>query len=198
MIDINDGIIRILPIYSLWNENESDERIAFYESCDTSLIYTGKVHKNPDNSPISWYMIDLRPESIDVITLDHIDDTHPVGSTINDLCRIWYNYKHTQIIRPLTDIRYGTMMLADLTYFAWSECITDNAHISSTQRYQDALYIKYYSAADASRPTLCIPSITEGGWPDEYLYECQAVKPMPRIEVHLRDAFCHEFSYVTK
>ncbi|MBR3074268.1 MAG: hypothetical protein IKH11_00740 [Bacteroidales bacterium] len=96
------------------------ESRAFYSSIDTSLVYKGWVHKATSSHPADyWCAADMRLTSIDVITLEDYDASHPAGSSLNDILQIKYWFKYQLITKPLAEFGYGDLMLMD--YFPYED-----------------------------------------------------------------------------
>ena len=100
------------------------ESRAFYSSIDTSLVYKGWVHKTTSSHPADyWCAADMRLTSIDVITLEDYDSSHPAGSSLNDILQVVYWYKYQLIKKPLAEFGYGDLMLMD--YFPYKDGMND-------------------------------------------------------------------------
>lgn len=96
------------------------ESRAFYSSIDTSLVYKGWVHKVSSSHPADyWCAADMRLTSIDVITLEDYDASHPAGSSLNDILQAVYWYKYQTVKKPLAEFGYGDLMLMD--YFPYKD-----------------------------------------------------------------------------
>ena len=93
------------------------ESRAFYEAADTSLTF--RLHKpspaHPERGKVA--AIDWRITGINVITLENLDKNHPAGSSMNNILNIEYEYKNKRCLLPLTEVKYGTIMLSD--YFPY-------------------------------------------------------------------------------
>ena len=83
----------------------------FYQEKDTSLCFrkikTRKVEYE-NVCAIDWRMVDF-----DVITLIDYDKNHPAGSSLKDVLILQYWYKTKLIAIPLSEIKYGSIMLSD-------------------------------------------------------------------------------------
>ena len=87
----------------------------FYRSLDTSLIYKGYLLLYyGERQYETWCAIDWQITEMDVVCLKDWDEEHPAGSSIKEKCFIEYNYMHRPHSKPLTDIKYGELMLCDI------------------------------------------------------------------------------------
>ena len=89
------------------------ESRAFYQAADTSLTFKMRRpnRAHPERGTVG--AIDWRITSIQVTVLENLDDSHPAGSSINDLVGFEYGYKNKWYSIPLSEIKYGAIMLID-------------------------------------------------------------------------------------
>ena len=88
----------------------------FYNEIDTNLVFKGwvkyrgayRAHMESD-----WSLIDWRITGIEVKAIEDFDEKHPAGSSLNDVMELCYSYKKSFMIVPLSDFKYGRMMLTD-------------------------------------------------------------------------------------
>ena len=174
-IEISYYNIYISPVCGEFDESFDLQSRSFYNSLDTSLSYTGKVPVKKFNGGYRELpsAIDWRLKGIDVYSLEDFDTDHPAGSSLNDLCQIWYDYKHCRVIRPLTDICYGTLMLTD--YYK--------------SRGESGAGLKIY-LYDSS---VDIPEMK--AYPDykKIIYEHTEESAFPKVEVRITDGFGRDF-----
>ena len=85
----------------------------FYAQLDSSLTfqvirtpYTKVEHQ--DICAIDWRII-----SIDIVALERYDENHPAGNSLNDIMSIEYTYKGKEVLLPLSEVHYGSIMLSD-------------------------------------------------------------------------------------
>ena len=123
---VETSYIRIYQVVSISLEGESElsmrcsdnldfdaESRAFYQAADTSLTFKLRRpnHAHPERGTIG--AIDWRIASIEATTMEDFDENHPAGSSMNDLLCFEYEYKNKRHSIPLTEIKYGTIMLID-------------------------------------------------------------------------------------
>lgn len=169
--------VGLIPVCNGYDESQDAESRAFYNTLDTSLFFSGRLKKTPAHLKYMdfWCAIDLRISTIEIITTEDYDDEHPAGSLLNDLCQIWYTYKHCKVARPLTDIKYGALMLTDyypLNPDADGAALPINIHLRSAQVPD----LKVYPDSEVNKY-------------DDY----KDFQPFPKIEVRISDAFGREF-----
>ena len=92
---------------------------------------------------------------------------------MNDRCQIWYRYKHCLVIRPLSDVRYGTLMLTD--YYPYNEGFGETISI----------YL-YDSSVD-------IPKMKAYPEYKKFMYQHPREAAIPKVEVRITDAFGNEY-----
>jgi len=157
-------------------EYDSDSR-RFYKAIDTNLTYSGKrpALTSATMSRSCWCAVDWRLCDVDIITLDDYDDAHKAGSSINDLCQVWYEYKHSYILRPLEDLTYGTAMLTDYYPYSWSSTTVGGFSICLFKRSED------------NHPKKEYPEYKK------FAYQRNNTTPFPPVEVRITDAFGREF-----
>lgn len=93
----------------------------FYQANDTSLCFRKiktRKEEHKDVCAIDWRMVDF-----DVITLIDYDKDHPAGSSLKDVLVLEYWYKTKRISIPLSEIKYGSMMLSD--YYPFDSDFSD-------------------------------------------------------------------------
>lgn len=168
--------IEIKPVCAEFDKEFDTQSREFYSSLDTSLTYTGKVSVKKFNGGFREKpsAIDWRFNSIEIFTLEDFDPKHPAGSSLNDLCQIWYRYKHALVIRPLSDVRYGTLMLTD--YYPYNEGFGETIQI----------YL-YDSSVD-------IPKMKVYPEYKKFTYQHPAESAFPKVEVRITDAFGNEYT----
>lgn len=176
-IDVSmfDTYLIIVPKVSYYNNDFDAESRAFYSSIDSSLSYTGKVYSRAFNGGYHkvFSAVDWRLNILEVTTLEDFDELHPAGSSLSDLIEIRYNYKHAMILRPLSDIQYGTMMVTDYfpeETFDWYSDLTLCLYKSPVNNYREI--------HECARN---VPPLSFGE------------VPFPSIEIRLSDAFGREF-----
>ena len=86
----------------------------FYEALDTALVFKGRLVITGANLYLkTWELLDMRISSVDVTALADYDKSHPAGSSLNDVLTLSYRYKRGWTSQPLSDIKYGDVMLGD-------------------------------------------------------------------------------------
>ena len=114
--NLEPGCIGIQPLYS-YDEAFEQESRQFYKSLDTALVFKGYLKIRNKNMYMKyWNLLDMRISSIEVTALAAFDETHPAGSSLNDILNISYWYKRIRITKPVSEISYGSMMLADFVH----------------------------------------------------------------------------------
>lgn len=114
--NLEPGCIGIQPLYA-YDEAFEQESRQFYKSLDTTLVFKGYLKIRNKNMYMKyWNLLDMRIVSIEVIALESFDEKHPAGSSLNDVLNISYWYKRTWITKPVSEISYGSMMLADFIH----------------------------------------------------------------------------------
>lgn len=85
----------------------------FYNEADTSLSFKLRrpTNAHPERGIIA--AIDWRITSINVTTLEDFDKDHPAGSSMNDIVSFEYEYKNQRFSIPLSEIKFGSVMLVD-------------------------------------------------------------------------------------
>ena len=107
------GCVGIQPHYD-YDEAFEEESRQFYKSLDSTLVFKGYLKIRSSNLYMKyWDLLDMRISSIEVTALADFDEAHPAGSSLNDILNISYWYKRAWITKPVADISYGCMMLAD-------------------------------------------------------------------------------------
>ena len=92
--------------------NDSDlSSKSFYQLLDTSLCFQRIKPHHVEHQDIC--AIDWRVTDINILALEDYDLEHKAGSSLNDLFLLEYWYKTKRISIPVTDVKYGTLMLAD-------------------------------------------------------------------------------------
>ncbi len=177
--DINAEIIFhqlfIRPLIGEKDEAFDAESRSFYSSVDTSLCFTGKVPYTAFNGGYRPVLsaVDWRISKMDVITLEDFDAAHPAGSSLMDLCELWYEYKHSDIIGPLKDVYLNPLMLTD--YDPWNK------------GHHEILKIELHSSADKIPPRAEYPHYKKRD------YDSKDLTNFPAVEVRITDAFGREF-----
>lgn len=114
--NLEPGCIGIQPQYSYDEAFELESR-QFYKSLDTTLVFKGYLKIRNKNMYMKyWNLLDMRIASIEVTALAAFDEKHPAGSSLNDVLDISYWYKRARLTKPVSEISYGSIMLAD---FIW-------------------------------------------------------------------------------
>lgn len=114
--NLDPGCIGIQPQYA-YDELFEQESRQFYKRLDTALVFKGYLKIRNKNMYMKyWNLLDMRIASIEVTALAAFDETHPAGSSLNDILNISYWYKRIRITKPVSEISYGSMMLADFVH----------------------------------------------------------------------------------
>lgn len=177
--DINAEIIFhqlfIRPLIGEKDEAFDAESRSFYSSVDTSLCFTGKVPYTAFNGGYRPVLsaVDWRISKMDVITLEDFDDAHPAGTSLIDLCELWYEYKHSYIIGPLKDVCITPLMLTD--YDPWNK------------GQREILKLELHTSADK------IPQRAEHPHYKRLDYDSKDLTNFPTVEVRITDTFGREF-----
>ena len=157
----------ISPVIGEKDEMFDAESRAFYKSVDTVFSFTGKVPYtafNGGHRPV-LSAVDWRILKIDIISLEDFDAAHPAGSSLMDLCELWYEYKHSDIIGPLKDVYLNPLMLTD--YDPWNK------------GHHEILKLELHSSADKIPPRAEYPHYKKRD------YDSKDLTNFPTVEVRI-------------
>ncbi|MBR5034266.1 MAG: hypothetical protein IKX71_03085 [Bacteroidales bacterium] len=170
--------IDIIPVCGGYDALFDKESRSFYSALDTNLSFTGRrlVITNSRKEMECWCAVDLRISAIDIFALEEFDDTHPAETSLNDLCQLWYTYKHCKVIRPLTDVQDAGLMLVD--YYPYNEGFAEVISLYLFPSHKNIPALKFYPET--------------GG----FLNDNNDIICFPKIVVRITDTFGKEFSYI--
>lgn len=117
---IGEEGVAVLTVPEAYDKDFELDSRSFYSGLDTSLVFKGWRYKitNSNREMQEWCAIDYRITKINVVTLVDFDASHPAGSSLNDILKASYEYKHEFVSKKLSEISYGSLMLMD--YFPYA------------------------------------------------------------------------------
>lgn len=134
----------IKPSYSLSQDLDAESR-TFYEAIDTSLSYKRPPLSKKKKEYETICALDWRIIDIDVIALEDFDESHLAGSSLKDVLCMKYWYKGNLIILPLTEIKYGSIMLSDFYPYAPNDLLL-SLSLPDGRVYNSAIEVKITDA----------------------------------------------------
>lgn len=134
----------IKPNYSFSHDFDTESKV-FYETIDTSLTYKRAPLSSSKKEREKVCALDWRITDIDVTALEDFDENHSAGSSLKDVLYITYCYKGNYISLPLSDIKYGSIMLSDFYPYAPDE-LTLSLSLPDGMVYNSAIEVRITDA----------------------------------------------------